>query len=139
MGPIILALRMCLLAATAIVGVIGAYHGIGELIDDHGYGREMAVNAVAFLTPLAATLVGGVLYLLSGRRRYFRVHAGGALLLFGLALITVNSLGFYFLTAGALAVLSLCVLATRRASDGAEPYRWLRGAARVRNRGRVAS
>ena len=138
MAPIILALRMSLLAATGIVGMIGGYHGVSELINDHGYGGETFINAVGFLAPLAATLMGGVLYLLHGRRRFFRIHAGAALLLFGLALITISSVGIYFLTAGSLAVLSVCVLATKRASDGAEPYRWLRGAVRVRNRGRAS-
>lgn len=134
MGHVILGLRMSLLTVTAIVGVIGAYHGVASLIDDYGYGRETILNAAAFLTLLAATLLGGILYLLYGRRRQFRLHAGSALLLFGLALITVNSVGYFFLTAGAVAVLSLCLLATKRASDGEEPYRWLRGAVRVRNR-----
>jgi hypothetical protein len=129
---------MSLLAATAIVGVIGARHGVSELIDEHGYGGETFITALAFLVPLAATILGGVLYLLYGRRRFFRIHAGAALLLFGLALITFLSIGFYFLTAGSLSVLSLCVLATKRASDGAEPYRWLRGAVRVRNKGRAS-
>lgn len=130
----VFALRISLLAATSIVGAIGAYHGVSDLIDDYGYSRDTLVQAAVFLTLLSATLAGGILYLRYGRRRQFRAHAGGALLLLGASLITVQGVGIFFVTAGALAVITVCVLATKRASDGSEPYVWLRGAVRVRRR-----
>ncbi|HEU0073976.1 MAG TPA: hypothetical protein VFS30_08180 [Dehalococcoidia bacterium] len=133
MGFLLIALRGSLLATTAMTGAIAAYHGVPVLFD-YGYDAGNVLTVLAFAATMAGALLGGGLYLLEGRKRLFRIHAGGALLLFGLALITVNSVGYYFLTPGALAVLSLCVLATKRPSDGDEPYRWLRGAVRVRNR-----
>jgi hypothetical protein len=134
MGFLLVALRWSMLVATAMTGVIGAYHGVPVLFVDYGYDAANVLAVAGFAATLTATLLGGGLYLLQARKRLFRLHAGAALLLFGLALITVHTLGYYMLTSGALAVLSLCVLATKRPSDGEEPYRQLRGAVRVRNR-----
>jgi hypothetical protein len=134
MGFLLVTLRWSLLAATAMTGVIGAYHGVPVLFEDYGYDAGNVLAVVAFAATLAGTLLGGGLYLLEGRQRLFRVHAGGALLMFGLALVTVQTLGYYMLTSAALAVLSLCVQATKRPSDGSDPYRWLAGAMRVRKR-----
>jgi hypothetical protein len=134
MGFLLVTLRWSLLAATAMTGVIGAYHGVPILFEDYGYDGGNMLTVVAFAATLAGTLLGGALYLVEGRKRLFRVQAGAALLMFGLALVTVHTLGYYMLTSAALAVLSLCVLATKRPSDGGDAYRWLVGAVRVRNR-----
>jgi hypothetical protein len=128
---ILFGFRWAMLTATAIFGGAGAYVGVPELVDDNGYGSAAATSAL-YLLPLAASLVAGGLFLLQGQKRLFRIHAAGALLLFGLAFITLDGTGYYFLTAGALAVLSVCMLATKRPEP--EPFGWLDAVVRVRER-----
>jgi hypothetical protein len=131
MRLVLFGFRWAMLTTTAIFGGAGAYVALPELVDDLGYGSA-AISAALYLVPLAASLVAGALFLLRGEKRLFRIHAAAALLLFGIAFLTVLSTGYYFLTSGALAVLSVCMLATRR-PDG-EPYAWLDAVVRTRQR-----
>jgi hypothetical protein len=126
MGFLVIAARWSLLTATGMTGVIGAYYGISDLVEDYGYAASAPI-AAGFVLALIGTLVGGGLHLLRGRRRFFRLHAGSACLLFGLAFVMVNGVGYYFLTSGALAMFCVGALATRKPLEGDEHYPWLRG------------
>ena len=131
MRLILFGFRWAMLTTTAIFGGAGAYVALPELADGSGY-VSAAVTGALHLVPLAASLIAGGLFLLRGEKRLFRMHAGAALLLFGIAFVTVGGTGYYFLTSGALAVLSVCMLATRRPEG--EPYGWLDAVVRVRSR-----
>jgi hypothetical protein len=136
MSMLLPALRWFTLIATGMTGVIGAYHGVPIFFEDYGYDAGNVAIALALVGTLVATLAGGTLHLVFGARRQFRLYAGGALLLFGLAFITLNTLGYYFVATASLAVLGVGVLATRRPLEGDEHYPWLRGFYRTK---RVAS